>query len=182
MLPGKLYSSCALLLIFHFLFYRHQKILSKPDDHVGNLDIFFCVVRVLFTALGTCLSYSASFPVVSISLTFEAHQWCWDILFNSLETIPNSYFLENMGLVKCHLVSIRPPTFLMIFLMFITHCFPRAAVTKANSQLLITPLEAFSLSWGYALHLIVWKLFILGIFQPAFGSPPRQVSFLSVFS
>ena len=46
--------------------------------------------------------------------------------------------------------------------------FPHTAViseiAKANSLLLITPLEVFSLSWGYALHLVVWKLFILRMF------------------
>ena len=40
--------------------------------------------------------------------------------------------------------------------------FPRAAnisaVANANSLLLITPLEVFSFSCGYALNLVLWKL------------------------
>ena len=45
--------------------------------------IFLCMVRVLFTAFGTCLSSSTGLPVVSKFLTFEAPQGSWDVLLNS---------------------------------------------------------------------------------------------------
>ena len=69
------------------------------------------------------------------------------------------------------LVWICSSPFLMdILLMFVTPCFPRddvisSAVAKINPLLLITPLGVFSRSCGYALHLVVWKLFILGMFS-----------------
>ena len=49
--------------------------------------IFLCMVRVLFTAFGTCLSSSTGFPVVSKFLTFKAPQGRWDVLLNSLKII-----------------------------------------------------------------------------------------------
>ena len=54
--------------------------------------------------------------------------------------------------------------------MFVTPCFPRAAdissaVVNANSLLLITSLEVLSLSCGYALHLVLWKLFTFSMFS-----------------
>ena len=56
---------------------------------------------VLFIALGTCQSSSASFSMVSIFLAFEVPQGWRDILFNLLKTIANLRLLESMGLVKC---------------------------------------------------------------------------------
>ena len=50
-------------------------------------------------------------------------------------------------------------------------CFPRAAViyssvAMANSLLLITPLEVFSFSWGYAL--VIWNpLHLEDVFSPS---------------
>ena len=44
---------------------------------------------------------------------------------------------------------------MVIFLMFLTPCFLQ---TKANFPTSENPFE--SLSWGYALHLVVWKFFI----------------------
>ena len=59
--------------------------------------LFVCMVRILFTALGTCRSSSANFPVVSLFLTFEAPHEGWDILFDPLEAIADFHFLRNMG-------------------------------------------------------------------------------------
>ena len=55
------------------------------------------------------------------------------------------------------------PFKIVILLMFVTPYFPKVAVIssavgKANFLLLITPLEVFSLSCGYALNLVLWKL------------------------
>ena len=53
--------------------------------------------------------------------------------------------------------------------MFDTPCFPStiviSAIAKGNFLLLITPLDVFSLLCGYALHLEVWKIFILRMFS-----------------
>ena len=85
--------------IFLFLFCKRRKILRKPDD-LGSLDIFIHVVRVVFAALGTCLSSSAGFPIVSIFLAFKASKRWWDVLLNPLETITDLHFLKNMGLIE----------------------------------------------------------------------------------
>ena len=53
------------------------------------------MVWVLFTAFGTCQSSSASSPVASLFLAFEALQGCWDILFNPLKTSGNFSILEH---------------------------------------------------------------------------------------
>ena len=55
-------------------------------------------------------------------------------------------------------------------LYLLAPCFPRAdaissSVANANSLLLITPLEVFSFSCGYALHLVVWNVFIFNMFS-----------------
>ena len=63
--------------------------------------IFLCMVRVLFTAFGTCLSSSTSFPVVPKFLTFEAPQGSWDVLFNSLKKIADLHLFWSLGLIKC---------------------------------------------------------------------------------
>ena len=68
--------------------------------------IFLHMVRVLFTTLCTCLSSSASISVVSIFLTSEATQGCWDVLFNPLYTTLNFHFLGNIGLIKYQDVGI----------------------------------------------------------------------------
>ena len=54
--------------------------------------------------------------------------------------------------------------------MFDIPCFPStivisSAIAKGNFLLLITPLDVFSLSCGYALHLAVWKIFILRMYS-----------------
>ena len=74
--------------------------------------IFLQVVRVLFTAFGTCLSSFTGFPVVSIILAFEASQGCWDVLLNSLKTMANLQLLGSMGLIKCQDVSFGLDSFL----------------------------------------------------------------------
>ena len=58
------------------------------------------MVQVLFNTLGTCLSSSASFPVVSIFFMFEVPQGTWDILFNPLKTTADFHIFRNMGLIK----------------------------------------------------------------------------------
>ena len=69
------------------------------------------------------------------------------------------------------MVWIRSSPFLMdILFIFVTPCFPRAdaissSVANANSLLLITPLEVLSFSCGYALHLVVWNVFIFNLFS-----------------
>ena len=69
------------------------------------------------------------------------------------------------------LVWIRSSPFLTdILFIFVTPYFPRAdaissSVTKANSLLLITPLEVLSFSCRYALHLFVWNVFIFNVFS-----------------
>ena len=169
LLPRRLYSFCALLL-----FYRRQKILSKPDGLVGSLDVdlplsyFPLCGPVLFTELGTCLLSSASFQAVSSFLAFEALQGCWHILLNSLEILAVFHFLRSMRMIKCQDVGVGLDLFFTFFngdffSSDVCHCFPSAVVispvvTNVNSLLLITPLKVFSLSWGYALHLVVRKL------------------------
>ena len=54
--------------------------------------------------------------------------------------------------------------------MFVTPCFLSvpvisSSVAMANSLFLITPLGVFSLSCGYTLHLVLWKLYIFRIFS-----------------
>ena len=63
--------------------------------------IFLCMVRVLFTTFGICLSSSTGFPVVSKFLTFEAPQGSWDVLLNSLKTLADLHLLWSLGLIKC---------------------------------------------------------------------------------
>ena len=77
--------------------------------------LFLQVVRVLFTTFVTCMSSSTDFPVVSIFLAFEAPQWCWNTLLNSLKTIANLYLLRSMGLVKCQDVSVSLDSFFTSF-------------------------------------------------------------------
>ena len=62
--------------------------------------IILNVVRVLFTAFGTCLSSSTGFAVVSIFLAFEALQGSWDVLLNSLKIIANLHLVESAGLIE----------------------------------------------------------------------------------
>ena len=69
--------------------------------------------------------------------------------------------------------------------MFVTSCFPRAAIISsaaANSLLLITPLDVFSLSCMYAQHLVVRKLFILSVLAISTSKFPFHVfvTFLEV--
>ena len=57
-----------------------------------------------------------------------------------------------------------------ILFIFVTPCFPRADaissfVANANSLLLKTPLEVLNFSCGYALHLVVWNVFIFDMFS-----------------
>ena len=73
--------------------------------------IFLLLVWVLFTVFGTCRQSSTDFIVVSIFLTFEATQGCWDVLLNPLKTITDLHFLGSMGLVKCHNVSVGLDSF-----------------------------------------------------------------------
>ena len=56
--------------------------------------IFLCMVQVLFTTFGTCLSFSTGFPVVSKFLTFEAPQGSWDILLDSQDNSRSSPLLK----------------------------------------------------------------------------------------
>ena len=44
--------------------------------------------------------------MVSIFLAFEAPQWSWDVLLNSLKTIANLHFVGSTGLIKCKDVSV----------------------------------------------------------------------------
>ena len=118
----------------------------------------------------TCQSSCEIFPMMSIFLAFEASQECWDIFSTPLGTAADIHSFRNIGLIKCQDVGVgfdfSPPFLIVILLMSIKPCFPRDAVissvvASASSLMLITPLEVFSLSWGYALHLVVWELFIL---------------------
>ena len=69
------------------------------------------------------------------------------------------------------LVWIRCSSFLMeILFIFVTPYLPRAdaissSVSNANSLLLITSLEVLIFSCRYALHLVVWKVFIFNLFS-----------------
>ena len=65
------------------------------------LAIFLCMVRVLFTAFGTCLSSSTGFSVVSKFLTFEIPQGSWDVLLNSRKTIADLHLFWSSELIKC---------------------------------------------------------------------------------
>ena len=114
--------------------------------------IFLHMVWVLFTAFGTCLSPSTSFPVMFIFLAFEASQGCWDILLNSLKTIADLHFLGSIGRIKYQDVSVGLDLFFAFsngrsyvcnslfsqgwcYLLFCSEC-----------RLLITPLEVLSFS------------------------------------
>ena len=72
------------------------------------------------------------------------------------------------------LVWIRcSPLLMEILFILVTPCFPRAdaissSVANANSLLLITPLEVLSFSCGYALHLVIWNVFIFNKFSACF--------------
>ena len=55
-----------------------------------------------------------------------------------------------------------------------------SVIAKGNFLLLITPLDVFSLSCGYALHLAVWKIFIMRMFSACSSCSPRQASFHSL--
>ena len=66
---------------------------------------------VLFTAFGTGVSSSTSFPVVYIFLAFEAPQECMDVLLNSLKAIADLHFCGSMGLIKCQDVSVSLDSF-----------------------------------------------------------------------
>ena len=81
-------------------------ILSKVFTSNFFQKILLQLVRVLFTAFGTCLSTSTGFPVVSIFWAFEAHQGRWDILFNSLKTIADLHLRRSTWLIKCQEVSV----------------------------------------------------------------------------
>ena len=114
---------------------------------------------------------------MSIFLAFEAPQGCWDIFFNPLEAVADLHFFGNIGLIICQDVGVGLYLLTTLSdcnsLMFVAPCFPGTAVISfvvayVSSSLLITPLEEFSLSWGYALHLVVWKLFILKMFLACF--------------
>ena len=118
--------------------------------------IFLHVIRVFFTAFGTCLSSSTGFPLVSTFLAFEAPHGRWDALLDSLKKIAYLYLLRNMGLIRCQDVSIGLDSFfaflMEILLIFVTPCLTRADAisssgANANSPLLlITPLEVLSFS------------------------------------
>ena len=97
-----------ILLVFHFkyLFFFFvgiarscisRVILSAIHTFRFHQAIFLHMVRVLFTAFGTCVSSSIGFSVVSILLAFEAPQWSWDVLFNLFYTIAYLHLLENVG-------------------------------------------------------------------------------------
>ena len=62
--------------------------------------ILLHLVRVLFTAFGTCLSSSTGFRVVSIFLAFEAPQRSWDVPLNSLKTIADLHLVGSTGLLN----------------------------------------------------------------------------------
>ena len=136
--------------------------------------IFFHVVRVLFTTFGTCLCFFTGFLVVSIFLAFEAPQECWDVLLNPLKTIADFHLLGSTGLLKFQNVSVSLDSFFAFSngnspydcksLFSKVGAIP-SSVANANSILLITPWEVFSLSCGYALHYLVWKLFIFNMFS-----------------
>ena len=64
------------------------------------------MVRIFFTTLGTCLSSSISFRVVSMFLEWETPQGWWDILFNPLKTIAKFHFFGSMGLIKSLAVGV----------------------------------------------------------------------------
>ena len=99
LLPGSLHSLCALFVIFAFLFHKCQMVsLAVWTLSLSTLPLYS--LGPFHTARCPCQSSPASLPVISIFLTFEASQRCWDILFNPLKTVANLHFFENMGLIK----------------------------------------------------------------------------------
>ena len=80
--------------------YASQMILLAVSTCNFLQAIFLQVVRVLFTTLGTYLSSSTGFPVVSIFLAFEIPQGHWDILLSSLKTTADLHLIGRMGLIK----------------------------------------------------------------------------------
>ena len=62
------------------------------------------------------------------------------------------------------------PFLMEILFIFVTPCFPRSDTilspeANANSLLRIAPLEMLSFSCGYALHFVVWTVFIFYMFS-----------------
>ena len=163
----------------YFLFFYEN--ISRPCVSRMTLSVVWTsnfhqaiFLRVLFSAFGTCLSSSTGFPVVSIFSAFEAPQGRWDVLFNSLETIADLHLLGNMGLIKCHnargdldsflAFSNEIPSYVCNSLFHGVNAIS-SSVANANSLLLITPLEVLSFSCGYALHFVVWEVFIFNMFS-----------------
>ena len=87
-----------------FSFFVFVKTLGWSYDLIGCLHIDFTsrnlpsIVRVLFTAFGTCLSSSTGFSVVSTFLAFKAPRGRWDVLLDSLKTIADLHLLGRTEL------------------------------------------------------------------------------------
>ena len=103
-----------LVLHFYFFFFFidiarswiSRIVLSAVWTFLFVWALFLRMVWVLFAAFYTCQSSSAILPVMFILLTFEASQWYWNILFNSLVALADVHYLGNMGQIKCHDVGV----------------------------------------------------------------------------
>ena len=133
---------------FLFFFYSCHKILHKPDGHVNSLDIKFPSSNFLPCSVGPFHS-----------------TWHMSVVLCRQPCGENIWHLKHFRDVVTYCSALSRqwslcflPFLIVILLMFVTQCFPRAADissagTKANSILLITSLEVFSFSCAYALHL-----------------------------
>ena len=106
-LPGRKHSSCVSPQLFIFFLINSTSscvsrmiLLAVCTSNFFHA-IFLCMVRVLYTAFGTCLLSSTGFPVVSKFLTFEASQGSWDVTLNSLNTIADLHLVGSTRFIKC---------------------------------------------------------------------------------
>ena len=136
--------------------------------------IFLYVVEVVFTALCTYMSAFASFPVEVIFWYLKHFRSAGMYCSTLLKQYPIFTSLAIWGWLNGRmyvLVWICSLSFLIVIpLLFITFCSPGAAVisstiAKTISLLLTTSNNMYNLSWGYALHLVMWKVFLLRIFS-----------------
>ena len=70
-----------------------------------------------------------------------------------------------MELIKCQDVAVGLDLFFAFSNGDSSDVVISSAISKGNFLLLITPFNVFGLSCGYALHLAMWKIFILRRFS-----------------
>ena len=141
--------------------------------------IFFLMVRVFFTAFGTCVSSSTGFPMVSIFLAFEEPQRKRDVPFDPLYTIAYLHLLGNVGFVEGQYFFSFSYTY--SFYVCDPPVFPGLPtspplVANTNSHLVLSFSCGRPRTWHYGrFSFLIW-------FLPASGSSPRQATVYFWFS